>query len=107
MLWRLEAVSPEQMESPIGIIFVKKICFKSRPKDKDLRESWFVMSSWVLPIFRRQGLRSRMNDELFKHATHILSGASSEEGLSFMRKAGYKLDRFSGLWVLKKPRGKQ
>jgi hypothetical protein len=61
-----------------------------------------VYQSFVSPFARRQGVRTRLNDELFTtfKAAVLMTGDGSKDGIAFMRATGYKLDEATGYWRL-------
>ncbi len=98
--WRLEAWA-QDIPAPIGVLYLMRICYKAAAKDKATNTTWLVLESRVEEFCRRQGVRTRMNAELAEHGSHIISGAGTEDGEAFMRSQGYKVDKVSGLWILK------
>lgn len=51
-----------------------------------------IFHSYVLPFARRKGIRKKINDYIETHCSRIVSGrtASSQEGIAFMKKQGYR-----------------
>jgi hypothetical protein len=60
-----------------------------------------VAGSFVQPWARRCGVRTRLNEEIFKLFAVIASNHGSKSGgLAFMKASGYKRDRSANMWVL-------
>jgi hypothetical protein len=63
-----------------------------------------VSGSYVPEWARRCGVRTRINEEIFKSADVIVTPAGTEDGKKFMRAAGYRRDPVSGFWRVPKPK---
>lgn len=62
-----------------------------------------VYGSFVIPWARRNGVRTRINEEIFKDYKVISTeGASKEGGRQFMKASGYKRNRELDLFYLRK-----
>lgn len=62
-----------------------------------------VYGSYVLPWARRQGVRSKINEQILKHYGVIITGSGTKEGgMAFLKAAGYKLHKPTGLFFLQK-----
>lgn len=60
-----------------------------------------VAFSYVLPQFRRQGVRTKLNEQILEHWDVIVSQDGTDEGgKAFMQATGYKLNKTIGAWYL-------
>jgi GNAT superfamily N-acetyltransferase len=91
------AFHPEY-SSPVGIVW----CL---PGTKET----FAISvySFVLPFYRRRGLRSLLNQYILEHHAGIQTSGATEEGAAWMTAQGYKRDKVRGDWYLKAPKKKK
>lgn len=64
-----------------------------------------VYHSYVIPWARRQGVRKRINEEIFKTYNIIATGHGTKEGgAAFLRSQGYKYNKTLKNWYLRKRR---
>lgn len=66
------------------------------------RDELEIVHSWVREAAQRQGIRSRLNTELFRgypKCKRIVTQSGTESGLAFMRATGYKQHK-SGYWYV-------
>jgi hypothetical protein len=57
--------------------------------------------SFVQPWARRQGVRTKLNEEILKQFDVIETGQGSKEGgLAFLKASGYKQSKVTGAWQL-------
>lgn len=61
-----------------------------------------VIDSFVTEWARRQGVRTRLNEEIARLTAVqvVLTPNSTESGRAFMEATGYQLDKDTGLWFL-------
>jgi hypothetical protein len=74
-------------------------------KNEGGRKIFEVAHSYTLPFARHMGVRSMMNDCLFKdHEVDVIitAVASEEGGRGFLMASGYTVDRTLGLWRITK-----
>lgn len=57
-----------------------------------------TLHSYVLPWFRRNGVRTLIEKEILEKAEVIITGGSSEEGQAFMKARGYHYDARLDQW---------
>ena len=63
-----------------------------------------VYHSYVMPWARRQGVRKRINEEIFKTFNVIATGKGTKDGgAAFMKAQGYKYNKELKNWYLLKP----
>lgn len=94
-LWQYTAFHRE-WSSPVGIVWVLPIGGKCPMAH--------VMHSYVRSEVRRLGIRSAINDEIFKLFNCIQSWEGTKQGgEAFMKATGYTHDRMRGDWFKKKP----
>ena len=90
----------KQQATPIG--FVWGIWFGAGNAGKERFE---VTQSFTIPWARRQGVRTRINDEIFR-LTQIqiitTQNGSDDGGKAFMENYGYELNQEIGLWSITK-----
>lgn len=105
--WRLEAIHL-CCPVPVGHLFVQLygISYYIKNRVKKIKHGT-VLDSFVLPAYRRCGVRTAMQKELVKYCQVLYSGATSKAGLSFMLKNGYKLDPMLKAYVLQVPNAKR
>lgn len=85
--------------TPIGTVY---FCF-------DGDEALVVLNTFVMAVFRRNGIRTRINDKLFEwypKVKRITSPADTKDGAAFMKAYGYKKMK-DGSWVMRRPRRKK
>lgn len=71
----------------------------------DTRGVFDVAGSYTEPWARRQGVRTRLNEEIFKEYLVIRTNyGSAEGGQAFMRKQGYKFSRALRCYYLARPK---
>lgn len=69
-------------------------------------ESFDVMGSYVLPEVRRQGVRTKINEHIFKSVPVIKTWAGTKSGgFAFLKASGYRFNREARQWC--KSRGKK
>ena len=94
----LYALFERQFAGPIGLVWG----FTEGCADGKSRK-FRVYHSYVLPFARRQGVRSRLNDEIFKtHDIIVTCSGSENSGLDFIKARGYTLDEATQEWYLRK-----
>jgi len=69
--------------------------------------SFHVAGSFVPTWARRRGVRTRINQAIFEHHYLITTVSGSKDGgLKFLKAAGYRYSKQTGLWYLRRPRRK-
>jgi hypothetical protein len=93
------ALFEPQAHSPIGFVWGHM--------GKGNKTVFTVLGSFVPVWARRQGVRTRINDEILKQADVIRSAHGSPDGAAFMRATGYKFSPEIDLWWKCRPMTKQ
>lgn len=92
---RIYALFGPQFDAPLGFVWGRA--------GKGNKNSFSVLGSFVQPWARRQGVRSRINEEIFKQVEVIRSAHGSPDGAAFMRANGYKFSPEADLWWKPRP----
>jgi len=72
-------------------------------KGQGQKSRFEVLGSYVVPAYRRNGIRTLLNQKILEHSDVITSQiGSAEGGAMFMRDTGYRLDERIGVWVKNK-----
>lgn len=67
--------------------------------------SFDTLGSYVLPELRRQGIRTRINHEIFLTHSMIKTWQGTKTGgLAFMKAQGYKFQRETAMWYKSRKR---
>ena len=75
----------------------------------DKGEEMKILNTFVMDIFRRNGIRTRINDKLFEwypKVKRITSPSDTKDGAEFMKAYGYKKLK-DGSWVVYRSRRKK
>ena len=85
----------KSFHGPVGTVWVNRV--GSKPVVAQVIESY--VPKWC----RRLGVRTRLNQELFRYCDVISTGPSEKEGRAFMKSQGYTQDTVTKHWRLSKP----
>jgi hypothetical protein len=66
-----------------------------------LGRAFCVFHAYTPEWARRQGVRTKINEAIFKDYDVVETGESTKEGKSFMRATGYKFDKKKRVWTKK------
>ena len=81
--------------SPVGVVWIIEACGRKRKEAS-------VIYSFVLPFFRRYGIRSLINAKLLDVYDLVTTPDGTAEGKAFMRANGYTFDKARGDWYRKR-----